>query len=183
MPFLARFFHITFFLISSWINHAQDIPSSQLIISQRISKGSLEQNTHFFLILPNNVPYLQKCNCSCSFIEGTANNNLSPHLISMSQFHQLCAIGLLIREYKTEIWNSSLINTHAAYARQWNVKKYINLPGSGSFKRVFRVNVTSQQKHCKFWSVGLTCALWLWHFATLSCATQPNKAEARRSSK
>ena len=59
MPFLARFFHITFFLISSWINHAQDIPSSQLIISQRISKGSLEQNTHFFLILPFNVPYLQ----------------------------------------------------------------------------------------------------------------------------
>ena len=58
MPFLARFFHITFFLISSWINHAQDIPSSQLIISQRISKGSLEQNTHFFLILPFNVPYL-----------------------------------------------------------------------------------------------------------------------------
>ena len=61
MPFLARFFHITFFLISSWINHAQDIPSSQLIISQRISKGSLEQNTHFFLILPFNVPYLSTC--------------------------------------------------------------------------------------------------------------------------
>ena len=59
MPFLARFFHIMFFLISSWINHAQDIPSSQLIISQRISKGSLEQNIHFFQILPINVPYLQ----------------------------------------------------------------------------------------------------------------------------
>ena len=63
MPFLARFFHITFFLISSWINHAQDIPSSQLIISQRISKGSLEQNTHFFLILPFNVPYLRFWSC------------------------------------------------------------------------------------------------------------------------
>ena len=77
----------------------------------------------------------------------------------MSHFHQLCAIGLLTREYKTEIWHSSLINIYVAYARQWNVKKCINLPRSGSFKRVFRVNVTSQQNTANSGQWG-----WLVHF-------------------
>ena len=77
----------------------------------------------------------------------------------MSHFHQPCAIGLLTREYKTEIWHSSLINIYVAYARQWNVKKCINLPRSGSFKRVFRVNVTSQQNTANSGQWG-----WLVHF-------------------
>ena len=83
---------------------------------------------------------------------GTANNNLSPHLLSISQCHQPCAIGLLIRENKTV-----LINIYVAYAKQSNVKKY--LPGSGSFKRVFRVSVTSQQNTANSGQWG-----WLVHF-------------------
>ena len=111
MPFLARFFHITFFLISSWINHAQDIPSSQLIISQRISKGSLEQNTHFFLILPFNVPYLhafanenrdwqtENNIMHCWFTKAIFSNFKSPkhsyyyfHFLLLSPYLSLCSL-------------------------------------------------------------------------------------------
>ena len=96
MPFLARFFHIMFFLISSWINHAQDIPSSQLIISQRISKGSLEQNIHFFLILPFNVPYLGSAFWYLKigwYLPNHSNHweslQTSPHRVSLSS-HWFC---------------------------------------------------------------------------------------------
>ena len=98
MPFLARFFHITFFLISSWINHAQDIPSSQLIISQRISKGSLEQNTHFFLILPFNVPYLHK-RAKCTFSQRPLETLRGNRWFSIS-----CSLS---REYKWK-WLSKM---------------------------------------------------------------------------